>query len=123
MALEFDNRSLGYAIKLEQGVTIVDTQFFRSMTVYFSYDNGTSVAVVGGNEPDLSDGTTLTADDLQGFTSFTTTGFYGDGLGISDATKYRYFRVDITNPVANTDVIARVGHTNYNPAFNELVAP
>lgn len=79
----------------------------ESLTFIFSYDATSVVTITGGDEADLSDGVTV---DVQWLTGDALTGYTGAGVGrIGYVGPYRYVKINIANPVANTSVYA-FGH-------------
>lgn len=76
----------------------------ESLTFVFSYDVTSVVVVTAGDAADLSDGVVvdpvwLTGDALSGYAAA--------GVGrIGYVGQWRYVKINITNPVANTSVYA-----------------
>lgn len=79
----------------------------ESLTFLFQYDTTSMVTITAGDQADLSDGVTVEA---QWLTGDALTGYTAAGAGrIGYVGPYRYVKINITNPVANTSVFA-FGH-------------
>jgi hypothetical protein len=107
--------TLSSPVAMTLDTTIYDTAISRalpaatgvgaeSLNFLFSYDTTSVVVVTAGDAADLSDGVAVTADWLTGSPL---SGYAGAGVGvIGYVGPWRYVKINITNPVANTSVYA-----------------
>lgn len=107
--------TLSKPVAMVLDTTIYDTGFSKaapattgvgaeSLTFLFSYDTTSVVVVTAGDAADLSDGAVV---DAKWLTGDALSGYAAAGVGrIGYVGPYRYVKINITNPVANTSVYA-----------------